>query len=308
MSPTQPKFFIGIDLGTTNSALAYSPIPTENDPPPSVQVLPILQPATEDTQIVSTLLPSFLWLPPQSDTWTVGALARSRQPQMPNRSIRSSKSWLAHTSADRRANIFPLGSHDIPSHLRLSPVSAATLLLQHLAKEWERQNPPHKFSDQNITITVPASFDPTAQQLTLEAAHAANYPPTTALLEEPQAAFCFWLAHNQTQLHKLLSLKPNPHILVIDIGGGTSDFSIFQITQKIHSLPNLRRIAISNHLLLGGDNLDLALAHELESRLCPNNLLPPTSFALLLERAREIKELSLDIPTDSPTDNPTHTV
>lgn len=280
------RYRIGIDLGTTNCAMAF--VSAESAEGHST-ILPIPQAETDHSSSSHTTLPSFLYLPPGRTDWIAGRFARSRAAEVPGRVIQSAKSWLVHHAADRRAKFLPLGSGEISSNDQLSPVEALSALLQKLASAWNEVHPHAPLPDQDLAITVPASFDPAAQQLTLEAARGAGFPESTILLEEPQAAFYAWL--EQADLPATSGKK---HILVIDIGGGTTDLSLFSAEQKPDSpLPRLHRIAVSDHLLLGGDNLDLALAHFLEEKLAPGSQLPPTSFAQLLALSRDIKESAL---------------
>jgi len=166
----------------------------------------------------------------------------------------------------------PWGSSDLTAEEKISPIAASAQILVHLRDAWDRSRPDAPFAQQRVTVTVPASFDALAQRLTLEAAAQAGYPAGIGLLEEPQAAFYRWLeAHEtegslETQLERLRE-RPH-HVLVIDVGGGTTDFSLFQIKLgKNRRSPDIQRVAVSDHLLLGGDNIDLALAHLIEPRL-----------------------------------------
>ena len=280
------RYRIGIDLGTTNCALAF--VPAESSEGRST-ILEIPQAETDHSSASHETLPSFIYLPPASRDWEVGRFARARAAEVPGRVIHSAKSWLVHHAADRRAKFLPLGSGEISSSEQLSPVEALSTLLQKLAASWNCLHPHAPLSDQDLAITVPASFDPAAQQLTLEAARGAGFPESTILLEEPQAAFYAWLEQSD-----LPATGTKTHILVVDIGGGTTDLSLFSAEQKPDSpLPRLHRIAVSDHLLLGGDNLDIALAHFLEEKLAPGSQLPPTTFAQLLAHSRDIKESAL---------------
>lgn len=282
------RYRIGIDLGTTNCALAF--VPAESSEGRST-ILEIPQAETDHSSASHETLPSFLYLPPASRDWEVGRFARARAAEVPGRVIHSAKSWLVHHAADRRAKFLPLGSGEIPPTEQLSPVEALSALLQKLATAWNEVHPHAPLPDQDLAITVPASFDPAAQQLTLEAARDAGFPDSTILLEEPQAAFYAWLEQAD-----LPAAGAKTHILVVDIGGGTTDLSLFSAEQKPDSpLPRLHRIAVSDHLLLGGDNLDIALAHFLEEKLAPGSQLPPTTFAQLLAYSRDIKEQALSI-------------
>jgi molecular chaperone DnaK (HSP70) len=270
-----PRFRIGIDLGTTNCALASI---AAGDPEGRSVVLEIPQPETGHSTVSALTLPSCLYLPPGGDAWIAGRWARARAAEVPGRVVRSAKSWLTHHAADRRAPFLPLGSTDLAPADLLSPVQAQARLLRVLADAWDAAHPDAPLAHQEVAVTVPASFDPVAQQLTLEAAAAAGFPAGTLLLEEPQAAFYAW---RETQARRATPGQlghPDPvsdragHVLVVDLGGGTTDFSLFSVEpQPEGAPPHLRRIAVSEHILLGGDNLDLALAHHVESRSAPRH-------------------------------------
>lgn len=298
------KYRIGIDLGTTNCAVAYAEI---GDASGETRILSI--PQLESNQSVGTYatLPSFLYLPPRSGRedsaepdWVAGRLARARMAESPGRVVGSAKSWLPHHAADRRARFLPMGSSEVPVAKRLSPVQALARLLEALAAAWDAEHPEAPLREQELAITVPASFDPAAQQLTLEAAKRAGLPDGVLLLEEPQAAFYAWMEAEPEALDRRTEPGRRGHALVVDIGGGTTDLSLFALERREGSdRPHLERIAVSDHLLLGGDNLDLALAYALEGRLSPAEDLPATAFAQLVARAREIKEEALGT-TDLP--------
>lgn len=286
------QFRIGIDLGTTNCALASIPASSAEG---RGSVLLISQPETDHSSTSQPTLPSFLYLPPENkNRWLAGRFARARAADLPGRVVQSAKSWLVHHAADRRAKFLPLGSTDIPATAQISPVDALSLLLKTLAGAWNESHPNAPLAEQEIAITVPASFDPAAQQLTLEAACDAGFPGGTILLEEPQAAFYAWLENDHAAAEAFASGNKKAHVLVVDIGGGTTDLSLFSVEPRPDStLPGIQRIAVSDHLLLGGDNLDLSLAHFLEGKLAPGSQLPVSTFAQLLARCREIKEDAL---------------
>lgn len=291
---------IGIDLGTTNCALAAV---LASDDSGTSRILSIPQQETSHSHGEHPTLPSFLYLPPESDAdWVTGRWARTRSVEVPGRVVGSAKSWLVHHSADRRAKFLPLGSPDISPSDLISPLEALSRLLASMAQAWDSQHPEATLSQQEVAITVPASFDPAAQQLTLEAARDAGFPTSTILLEEPQAAFYAWMENRPEDFHKFNALPKHSHILVVDIGGGTTDLSLFAVEPRPSSIsPHLHRLAVSDHLLLGGDNLDLSLAHFLEKRLAPDSQLPVGTFAQLVSRSREIKEEALSAATSSRT-------
>jgi molecular chaperone DnaK (HSP70) len=306
-----PRYSIGIDLGTTNSALAFVPLAGDGQ----TRVLPVRQ--WESLSLVgeAPILPSFLYLPEESaarqlagrDTgpgeWVVGRLARSMAGENPGRVVHSAKSWLCHPGADPSAPFLPWGSQDIRADRKISPIRASALILNALRGGWDSQfvsdGADSVFDAQEITITVPASFDPAAQRLTRDAAAEAGYPPSVRLLEEPQAAFYAWLADHDAVDALRQSLAgaegATRHILVVDVGGGTSDFSLFALRDsRAGALPTLRRVAVSEHILLGGDNIDLAIAHRLERQLVDiGGKLSGAQWDYLVARCRELKERAL---------------
>lgn len=296
------RFAIGIDLGTTNSSLAYLPLIGDG----ASEILAIPQWQTLTTGTDAATLPSFLYLPDAAtaarldsgeSSWIVGLLARNQAGQVPGKVALSAKSWLGHHSADREARFLPWGSEDLTQEEKLSPLEASGLILDHLKGAWDRKfagaGKDYAFNAQRITITVPASFDAAAQKLTLRAAEMANYPPGVTLLEEPQAAFYCWLEQQGESGEWWRSLAESgaktPHVLVVDVGGGTSDFSLFALREKDKSpLPAIERVAVSEHILLGGDNIDLSLAHLVESRLGAE--LSAAQWEFLVVRCRDLKE------------------
>jgi molecular chaperone DnaK (HSP70) len=302
------RFSIGIDLGTTNSALAYAPL--NGDAPP--ETLPIEQWETPGTLVEVPMLPSFLYLPedalaqqlsgkmPKTQAWIVGRLARRRAAEMPGRVVRSAKSWLGHHTADRAAPILPWGSEDIGPDQKISPVRASALILNYLRGVWNNRFADCAFDDQEVTVTVPASFDVAAQKLTLAAAEEAGFPGSVKLLEEPQAAFYCWLEQHPDAdplwAESSAQGVQSRHVLVVDIGGGTSDFSLFEVRPGASgSIPDIRRVAVSEHILLGGDNIDLALAVLLETRLSGGERghLSGPRWDQLVALCRDLKEKAL---------------
>ncbi len=264
-----PTFVIGIDLGTTNSVVAFARL--ENEQSPEIQLLPIPQLVATGTVDVRSSLPSFLYLPPaheqQGDSFdlpwgpspeqVVGELARQQSAAVPERSVGAAKSWLAHTAVDRHAAILPW---DAPAEVsKVSPVTAARRYLEHLISAWNEAHPDAHFTDQLVVLTVPASFDASARELTREAAIAAGIPANFVLLEEPQAAVYAWLDDQGDAWRKQLNV--GDRLLVCDIGGGTTDLTVIGLAEENGSL-ELHRLAVGKHLLVGGDNMDLALAHS----------------------------------------------
>lgn len=313
----QPKYSIGIDLGTSNSVLAYCSLAGAG----RSDVLSIPQWDTPSTVIDSATVPSFLYRPEEAvaaqicgrgldiDGWIVGRLAQRKASEAPGRVAQSAKSWLCHNAADRLASFLPWGSDELTQQEKISPVYASALILGHLRAAWNArfsaQGPAFAFDAQDITITVPASFDAVAQRLTLDAAKQAGFPGHVRLLEEPQAAFYRWL--EQHAGHDPLGELPDAqaairHVLVVDVGGGTSDFSLFELSrQEGERDPVIKRIAVSDHILLGGDNMDLAIAHLLEPRLSAGgSSVSGAQWDYLVAACRSLKEkvLSSDAAPD----------
>ena len=278
---SDPRYAIGIDLGTTHSALSYVNLQASDGEKTDHGVLAIPQLTAPGTVEDLPLLPSFLYLPhadelapgenklpwQQSDaelTGVAGEMARSRGATTPIRLISSAKSWLSHPGVDRRSALLPA---DAPEEVtRVSPLAASTRYLAHLRQAWEQAHPEAPFNEQAITVTIPASFDPGARELTAEAARAAGYENLT-LLEEPQAALYSWIQGSEGRWRK--EVKPGDIILVVDVGGGTSDFSLIAVLERDGVLEP-HRIAVGDHILLGGDNMDLALAHLVARKLAAN--------------------------------------
>lgn len=271
------RYVVGIDLGTTHTALAYAPIHDDPTlPSPPVTVLGIPQLVAQGTVEARELLPSFFYVAHESDgpqalpwdeerTYVVGEHARTRGVDAPARVITSAKSWLGHPSVDRRGAILPAGAPEDVE--RISPVEASWRYLEHLIEAWDhvvaKGDPELALSKQSVVLTVPASFDASARELTTEAAYAAGLEDLT-LLEEPQAAFYAWLAMRGDAWRK--DVKVGDAVLVVDVGGGTTDFSVIAALEKDGELA-LERVAVGDHILLGGDNMDLLLAHIVEQKM-----------------------------------------
>ncbi|MDQ8187239.1 Hsp70 family protein [Pelagicoccus sp. SDUM812002] len=283
-----PRYSIGIDLGTTNCALAYLDLTRDVG---ESEVLGIRQLETRSTDVQRSTLPSFLYLE-EDGQWSAGLFARERGREQPDRVVHSAKSWLCHHTVSPQAKILPWKSKAITDADKLSAIEASSHLLEVLKNAWDSQfGNSAPFEQQGVTITVPASFDAAAQAATLEAARAAGYPDNVRLIEEPQAAFYRWL---ETAEGRANELREGECILVVDIGGGTSDFSLFRIGGREKGRPKIVRVSVSEHLLLGGDNIDLALAHALESELAPDGEdLSVDQWAHLISRARDLKEACL---------------
>ncbi len=301
-----PRFAIGIDLGTTHCALAYVDISASDGETTSYGVLDIPQLTAPGSVDSLALLPSFLYLPhtdelaagdltlPWSDTqdFAVGEFARARGAQTPIRLVSSAKSWLCHPGVDRRAAILPFDAP--PEVARVSPLEASTRYLSHLRQAWDQAHPEAPFEEQDVTVTIPASFDPGARELTAEAARATGYTHLT-LLEEPQAALYNWIQGSGGRWRK--DVKPGDIILVVDVGGGTSDFSLIAVLEREGQL-ELHRVAVGDHILLGGDNMDLTLAHVVVRKLAAEGkTLDPWQMRALTYACRVAKEALLSDAT-----------
>jgi molecular chaperone DnaK (HSP70) len=274
------RYVVGIDLGTTNSALAYSDgNAIEDDQPGPIASLPVPQSVAINDVSERPLLPSFFYLPAAKEfpagafdlPWksppdrVLGVFAREHGAKVPGRLVSSAKSWLSHAGVDRRAPILPWTAADDVS--KVSPVAASAAYLEHLRDAWNARIPGKTAADrlenQEVFLTVPASFDPVARELTMEAAGKAGLKHVT-LLEEPQAAFYAWLAVQGPKWRK--KVKVGDIILVCDVGGGTTDFTLIAVSDEGGDL-TLSRQAVGEHILLGGDNMDLALAYAVAATL-----------------------------------------
>ena len=303
---SEALYAIGIDLGTTHCALAYVDITACDGEKTSYGVLNIPQLTAPGAVQAQPLLPSFLYLPHADELspgdlglpwsseqdYAVGEFARSRGAQTPIRLVSSAKSWLCHPGVDRRAAILPPDAP--PEVARISPLEASTRYLAHLRQAWNHAHPEAPFDEQDVTVTIPASFDPAARELTAEAARAAGYTSLT-LLEEPQAALYNWIQASDGGWRK--DVKPGDIILVVDVGGGTSDFSLITVLEREGNL-ELHRVAVGDHILLGGDNMDLALAYGVARKLNEaGTQLDPWQMRALTYACRSAKERLLGDPT-----------
>ncbi|MCG9682590.1 hsp70 family protein [Vibrio sp. Isolate23] len=308
-----PRFLVGIDLGTTNTVVAYCEI-TDNLEQSKVSLFDIDQLIGPGEVVRKPLLPSFryhpavgqispadLTLPWENEPVSgdisnviVGEWARELGAKVEGRQVSSAKSWLSHQAVDRSSDILPwAGAQDVD---KVSPVIASASYLNHIRQAWNYRNPSNKLEDQDVVVTVPASFDETARKLTLEAAELAGLNKIV-LLEEPQAVCYDWYArHQQTAADELKEL---PLILVCDVGGGTTDLSLIEAKYHNDELA-LDRIGVGEHLMLGGDNLDLALAHLAESRFNQSKKLTAASLTKLIQQTRKAKEnlLSASAPEE----------
>src|SRR5450830_1558045 len=298
----QPAYLVGIDLGTTNTVVAYA---DASDPAAGIRLFEIEQLVAPGEVAPRALLPSLRFHPaagelaagdvplpwPQHEQAVLGTLARQLGAQVPGRLVASAKSWLSHANVDRQAPILPWGAE--PDVAKVSPVAASASYLAHVRAAWNHRFPQAPLEAQELVLTIPASFDEGARTLTLAAARMALLP-SLRLVEEPQAAFYDFLHRQRTTLHA--DLAHTRRILVCDVGGGTTDFSLIDVTFDAEE-PQLARTGVGNHLILGGDNMDLALAHLVETRMAAGSeggmRLSAARLSQLMERCRAAKELLL---------------
>ncbi|WP_394144248.1 Hsp70 family protein [Vibrio atypicus] len=308
-----PRFLVGIDLGTTNTVVAFCEI-TDNLEQSDVSLFDIDQLIGPGEVVRKPLLPSFRYHAAQSQIapndlvlpWDdqlvegdiqnviIGEWARELGAKVEGRQVSSAKSWLSHQAVDRSSDILPwAGANDVD---KVSPVIASASYLNHIRQAWNYRNPSNKLEDQDVVVTVPASFDETARKLTLEAAALAGLNKIV-LLEEPQAVCYDWYARHQHTASE--QLKELPLILVCDVGGGTTDLSLIEAKFDNEELA-LDRIGVGEHLMLGGDNLDLALAHLAEQRFNQSKKLNAASLTKLIQQTRKAKEnlLSANAPEE----------
>jgi molecular chaperone DnaK (HSP70) len=295
------KYFVGIDLGTTNSVVAYAS--ADPDSEHSIEILKIPQVTAAGTVEARDTLPSFLYLPAPGELpeqalrlpWAkardhaVGVFARQRGAEVPDRVISSAKSWLSFGEVDRSAAILPWGGP--PEVAKLSPVEVARRYLEHIREAWDASIDDAPLAEQEILVTVPASFDEVARDLTLRAARDAGLGDVT-LLEEPQAAFYAWIDSNGDAWRD--NVRVDDLVLVCDVGGGTTDLSLIAVRDQSGEMA-LERVAVGDHILLGGDNMDLALAYRVRERLAKEGTqLDNWQFRGLIQSCRQAKERLLD--------------
>ncbi|MEW5734600.1 MAG: Hsp70 family protein [Thermodesulfobacteriota bacterium] len=276
----EPTYVVGIDLGTTNSVVAYTLVEVKKGEHPEVRLFAVPQlVAAGSLEEREEGLPSFLLLPGGHDTpasdlalpWdkepeaAVGVFARDRGAEIPDRLVSSSKSWLCHQGVDRTSKILPWKAPEDVS--KMSPVEASAAVLRHIRLAWDykmaSEDESLALANQEVVLTVPASFDPVARELTVQAAELAGLPHVT-LLEEPQAAFYAWIQRSGEEWREKVGV--GDLVLVCDVGGGTSDFSLIAVGEKDGDL-TLERMAVGDHLLVGGDNMDLTLAYFVAKKL-----------------------------------------
>ncbi len=305
MNP-DPRYSVGIDLGTTHCVLSYLDLTTLEQDRPELTVLAIPQLTAPGVIEDKYQLPSFIYRPhpaelnPGADAlpwnpqpeYLTGEIARHLGGKTPIRLVASAKSWLCHAGVDCKQAILP---PDAPEEVaRVSPFHASKAYLQHLLAAWSHRFPEHPLSAQDLTLTVPASFDPAARELTMEAARETGLGQAV-LLEEPQAALYSWIEDSHGDWRNYVHV--GDVILVVDIGGGTTDLSLIAVTAEDGNL-QLTRLAVGDHILLGGDNMDLALAYRLKAKLEPasGKRLEAWQLAALTHACREAKEKLFNQP------------
>ncbi|MBA2727420.1 MAG: Hsp70 family protein [Parachlamydiaceae bacterium] len=300
------RYIIGVDLGTTNSSVCYVDSQSTNL---TIQQFRIPQLTSVGSIDSLPSLPSYCYLSADGE-WPKGSLklpwknqtdffvgyfAQQQGSKVPTRLVQSAKSWLCHKSANRREKILPAAATE--GMQRLSPIEASSRYLSHICDAWNslmsKGNPDLEFSHQEIVLTVPASFDEVARALTAEAAVKAGIKHMT-LLEEPQAAFYAWLSQHESTWQKELPLGCK--VLICDVGGGTTDFSLIEVSGT-EELPTLQRMAVGDHLLLGGDNMDAAIAHYIETKMFKEEP-TPSQWLQLIHQARQAKETLLGNPSE----------
>jgi molecular chaperone DnaK (HSP70) len=305
-----PQYILGIDLGTTNSALAYAN--AEDGETSGVELFEILQLTNPGEAAELDLLASSLYIPGPNEfvegalalpwdsqpRYISGRLARTRGVENANRLVASAKSWLSHQNADPTQPLLPLTAPE--GIQKISPLEASQQYLLHLRLAWDAAHPDAKLAGQSVLITVPASFDAAARELTQRAAQLAGYPEVI-ILEEPQSAFYAWIERNPNWREQV---APGNLILVVDIGGGTTDFTLISVTEQDGEL-QLERVAVGQHLLLGGDNMDLAVARFAEQQFAQRGTkLDAMQFHSLWQQCRAAKEVLLSSDQSAPEEHP----
>ena len=264
------KYIVGIDLGTTNIVVGYALLAVKEDEKPEINLLPIAQELAKGAIESLDVLPSFIFErikeKPVLDwdlesKFIIGEYARERGSEVPDRLISSAKSWLCNPRINRKESILPWNAPEGAE--KISPFKAMSIFLNHVREAWNRKFTKDKLENQKVVITIPASFDAAARDLIVEAAKGAKLP-TATLLEEPQAAFYSWISQNEKPWRK--QVAKGDTVLVVDVGGGTTDFSLIEIGESNGDL-SLERVAVGNHILLGGDNMDLTLAYIARQKL-----------------------------------------
>lgn len=328
------RFVVGIDLGTTNSAVSFVDLDAAER---SLGILPIPQAVAVGVLEERTTLPSFFCRSSDAPTeptnperldfstkksprdgkiGVVGAFARDFGAAEPDSFVSSAKSWLCHSGVDRTAKILPWSTDAEAGALRWSPVEISSFFLARIRDVWNARFPEFPLETQDVVLTIPASFDETARELTIRAAKLAGLP-RVVLVEEPQAAFYAWLEGRENDWTAFV--KPGEKILVCDVGGGTTDFALIYALERNDSAENgenggnkesgtggvrFYRVAVGDHLILGGDNLDLALFHFLEQKFAEKRSTPLSARerAVLLRESRETKEFFLSANAENSED------
>ncbi|MFZ7125348.1 MAG: Hsp70 family protein [Desulfobacterales bacterium] len=311
MDILERPYIIGIDLGTTNSAVAYVDLAIDTADRPPITSFRIPQLTGPGEFVPLPVLPSFLYIPGEYDLdpgsirhpWPTredhfaGEFAREQGARVPARLVASAKSWICHGNVDRNARILPWGSADEVK--KVSPVEATAAYLSHMRQAWNAGLGDREegfLEDQTVVLTVPASFDEVARELTLSAARMAGYRRVT-LLEEPLAAFYSWLVRHEDEWSR--HVDPGELILICDVGGGTTDFTLVTLKAAEGGSPRFERIAVGDHLILGGDNVDLALARQVEAGLGRGRqTLSTDRWKALCHQCRQAKERILGGVTD----------
>ena len=303
------RFIVGIDLGTTHTVVAYAPVRDDGDVAPEIRTFAIDQLVSPGEVTAREMLPSVRYHPaegelregdtqlpwPSDDFGVTGQIALGLGSRTPGRLVSSAKSWLSHAAVDRTAAILPWGA---PSDVRkISPVEASASYLAHVRSAWDQKHPEAPLDRQEVVLTVPASFDEAARALTLEAARIAELP-RLRLVEEPQAAFYDWLDRHREDLET--ALAEVRLAIVVDVGGGTTDLTLIQVELR-ETGPRLTRIAVGEHLMLGGDNMDLTIARRAEERVAEGAQLGTARFHQLIQQSRTAKErlLAADAPNEA---------
>jgi hypothetical protein len=299
LEPAPARFVVGIDLGTTNTAVAWVDTAEEKWQVAIFSVAQLVAPGQVESR---ETLPSFHYQPAAGEftdlalrlPWQagsrpvdhiVGTFARDHGAEVPGRLVASAKSWLCHTGVDRTADLLPW--HGAADADRLSPVEVSSRYLQHICRAWNAARPQYPLAEQDVVLTLPASFDEVARELTIEAAARAGLT-RVVLIEEPQAAFYAWVHQHANDWEQHVAAGQT--ILVCDIGGGTSDFTLIRVRRGKEGKIQFHRVAVGDHLMLGGDNLDLALAYHLEPKLAEGRKLAPRQFDVLVRRCQILKE------------------
>jgi molecular chaperone DnaK (HSP70) len=316
MIVSEPVYIIGIDLGTTNSVVAYTRVTSSVNEKSEINIFEVPQFTSLGVIEKRPVTPSFIYIPSEQDfspdgpalPWSsdknliIGEYGRNRGAEIPQRLISSSKSWLCNTMIDRNKPLLPWGSPE--NIIKMSPVEASAGILQYIRDAWNHimasQDDRLMIERQEIFLTVPASFDAIARELTVKAAELAGLSNIT-LLEEPQAAFYSWIESSGDQWRK--NIHKGDIILICDIGGGTSDFSLIEVAED-HGDLILERIAVGDHLMVGGDNMDLAAAYFVARRLAESGTrLDPWQMRMMVHGCRNAKENLLsgdDLTTQYP--------